>query len=106
MCYMHLCRYQSNYWLLPNPDVFGAGTVLASTPTRNYTALDYDAFFADAGCVTHVVLLFCIFMIGNNTSAVLKRTVIGTTAVWIKCRGTDFVRLTGTRRARSRRPPP
>ncbi len=72
LCYMHLCRYQSNYWLLPNPDVFGAGTVLASTPTRNYTALDYDAFFADAGCVTHVVLLFCIFRIGNNTSAVLE----------------------------------
>jgi hypothetical protein len=42
--------YQSNYWLLPNPDVFvGADAVLASTPVRNYTAADYEAFFSDMG---------------------------------------------------------
>jgi len=38
--------YETNFWMLPSPAVFGAQT-LVSTPSRNYTAQDYTAFFDD-----------------------------------------------------------
>lgn len=40
--------YETNFWLAPVPRWFG-GRVLVSTPSRNYTAGDYDAFFDDVG---------------------------------------------------------
>lgn len=38
--------YETNFWLGPVPSWFG-NRVLVSTPTRNYTAMDLDAFFDD-----------------------------------------------------------
>lgn len=40
--------YETNFWLAPVPRWFG-DQVLVSTPSRNYTAQDYDAFFDDIG---------------------------------------------------------
>jgi lysophospholipase-3 len=40
--------YETNFWLAPVPQWFG-DQVLVSTPIRNYTAQDYDAFFGDIG---------------------------------------------------------
>jgi len=40
--------YETNFWMLPSPVWFGAQT-LVSTPSRNYTAQDYAAFFDDIG---------------------------------------------------------
>jgi lysophospholipase-3 len=40
--------YETNFWMLPTPAVFGAQT-LVSTQSRNYTAQDYAAFFDDIG---------------------------------------------------------
>jgi len=40
--------YETNFWLAPVPRWFG-DQVMVSTPKRNYTAQDYDAFFDDIG---------------------------------------------------------
>jgi len=40
--------YETNFWLAPVPRVFG-DQVLVKTPSREYTAQDYDAFFDDIG---------------------------------------------------------
>jgi lysophospholipase-3 len=40
--------YETNFWLAPVPERFGE-EVLVTTPTRNYTAQDYDVFFDDIG---------------------------------------------------------
>merc|ERR1719240_1071510 len=40
--------YETNFWLAPVPHWF-EDQVLVSTPDRNYTAQDYDAFFDDIG---------------------------------------------------------
>lgn len=39
---------ETTYWLLPEPELFG-DQVLVTTPSRNYTAQDYDAFFEALG---------------------------------------------------------
>ena len=39
---------QSAYWMLPRASVWNS-TVLISTPSRNYTASDYEALFNDIG---------------------------------------------------------
>jgi len=40
--------YETNFWLAPVPERFGQ-QVLVTTPSRNYTAQDYDHFFDDIG---------------------------------------------------------
>lgn len=40
--------YETNFWLAPVPRWFG-DKVLVTTPTRNYSAQEYDAFFQDIG---------------------------------------------------------
>jgi len=40
--------YETNFWLSPVPERFG-DQVLVTTPSRNYTAQDYDAFYDDIG---------------------------------------------------------
>lgn len=40
--------YETNYWIAPVPSIFH-DRLLVSTPARNYTAQDYDAFFEDIG---------------------------------------------------------
>ena len=43
-----LRSFQSVFFLLPRPSVWG-NTVLVSTPTRTYTASDYERLFKDIG---------------------------------------------------------
>ena len=40
--------YETNLWMLPTAKGWGE-TVLVTSPKRNYTAADYDAFFDDVG---------------------------------------------------------
>merc|ERR1719414_505269 len=40
--------FEADFWLAPDPRWWGE-RVLVSTPTRNYTAQDYDALFDDVG---------------------------------------------------------
>jgi len=40
--------YETSFWMLPVPRWFGDQVIL-STPKRNYTTQDYDAFFNDIG---------------------------------------------------------
>jgi len=40
--------YETNFWLAPVPQWFGNDS-LVQTPTRNYSAQDYDSFFDDIG---------------------------------------------------------
>jgi len=58
--------YETNFWLAPVPRWFG-DRVLVTTPTRNYSAQDYDAFFEDVGFPTGKKL---IRRIADVTSAV------------------------------------
>ena len=37
--------YESSMWLLPTPQGFGSRNPLVFTPSRNYTASDYQALF-------------------------------------------------------------
>lgn len=43
--------YETNFWLAPVPHWFGDRT-LVETPTRTYSAQDYDVFFEDVGFPT------------------------------------------------------
>ncbi|CAE8705101.1 unnamed protein product [Polarella glacialis] len=40
--------YETNFWLAPVPRYFGS-QVLVSTPSRNYTAADFEEFLGDIG---------------------------------------------------------
>ena len=39
--------YESNYWLLPNPELWGKDEVLFTTTSGSYTAHDIPQFFSD-----------------------------------------------------------
>lgn len=39
----------SNALMMPSPELWGAGEVLAKTPDRVYTVNDYEEFFRDVG---------------------------------------------------------
>ena len=41
--------YESSMWLLPTPQGFGSTNPLVFTPSRNYTASDYQALFQATG---------------------------------------------------------
>ncbi len=41
--------YESNFWLLPNVDLWGADEVIVNTPEKTYSAHDLDQFFVDIG---------------------------------------------------------
>ncbi|KAK3247169.1 hypothetical protein CYMTET_43324 [Cymbomonas tetramitiformis] len=41
--------YESNFWLMPNPELWSPDEPLVITPSKNYSAHDYSVFFKDVG---------------------------------------------------------
>lgn len=58
--------YETNFWLAPVANEWG-DTTLVSTPSRNYSALQYDSFFEDIGFSAGKKLMQ---RVANLTSAV------------------------------------